>query len=78
MEPSVLINRLGSLLGHLVIPFTDTRTSHRDFSTRAPLPLLVLVGGEVVHVGDVDELELRAAGRASDVAAVRVVDTLTE
>ena len=78
MEPSVLINRLGSLLGHLVIPFTDTRTSHRDFSTRAPLPLLVLVGGEVVHVGDVDELELHCSGGSSDMPGVRVICTLTE
>jgi len=78
MEPSVLINRLGSLLGLLVIALDNCGASEADFPTRAPLPLLVLVGGEVVHVGDVDELELHCGGGSSDVPGVRVICTLTE
>lgn len=55
MEPPVRVDRLGSLFGVLVVTFEDVGALEADLPPREGL-----IGGQVVHLWDIDKFYLGA------------------
>ena len=67
--PAALLKVSSSLLGVLVVPRGDRGTSDANLTTRR------LVSGQVVHLGDIDKLDLnRGNGSTNVVGGVVIID----